>query len=265
MRWRLIVDAPGDGATNMAVDHALLESVQAGGRPVLRLYRWEPACLSLGRNQPGAAEFDAGLAADRGIDVVRRPTGGLAVYHDHELTYAVVAPAGLLGRPRAAYMAINRALAAGLRRLGAPVALAAGPGPAAGHAVTPSPAPGLARHPCFQQLAEGEIVAAGRKLVGSAVRLERGALLQHGSILLDGDQSEAARLQRGVTGAPDSVGLHEILGRTPDWTELRNAVIVGFGASLGIDFDADRLGRSESDRARVLRQRYRSDEWTWRR
>ncbi|MFW6206236.1 MAG: lipoate--protein ligase family protein, partial [Gemmatimonadota bacterium] len=109
---------PADGATNMAVDAALLESVQAGAPPVLRLYRWSPACLSFGRNQPARGRYDRDLAEDRGIDFVRRPTGGQAVLHDDELTYAVIAPVAVIGKPRTAYAAINRALVAALRELG---------------------------------------------------------------------------------------------------------------------------------------------------
>ena len=78
MDWRLIVHGPADGASNMAIDEALFQGVQAGGRPVLRLYRWNPSCLSLGRNQPALGALDPRTAAARGIDIVRRPTGGLA-------------------------------------------------------------------------------------------------------------------------------------------------------------------------------------------
>ena len=87
MRWRLIDTAPAPGAWNMAVDEALMERVRGGGAPVLRFYRWEPACLSLGRNQPATGAYDAAAIAARGVDVVRRPTGGRAVLHHRELTY----------------------------------------------------------------------------------------------------------------------------------------------------------------------------------
>jgi len=264
MRWRLIVEPARCGAANMAVDQALFEGVQAGGRPVLRLYRWSPACLSLGRNQPAAGIIDAGLAESRAIDIVRRPTGGLAVYHDRELTYAVAARAGLLGRPRTAYAAINRALAGGLRRLGAPAVVADAAGRAATGAAR-AEATGLAGHPCFQEVAEGEVVADGLKLVGSAMRRERETLLQHGSVLLDGDQSVVARLQGAGAGASGSIGLGQILGRVPDWPVLCAAITAGFEEVLGIDFDEVGLSPAESERAAVLEQTYRSDEWTWRR
>src|SRR4028119_220945 len=101
-RWRLIDTPPAPGAWNMAVDEALAESVRQGGLPVLRLYRWSPRCLSLGRNQPARGRYDTAALAARGIDVVRRPTGGRAVLHDRELTYCAALPAALLGGPRPA-------------------------------------------------------------------------------------------------------------------------------------------------------------------
>jgi lipoyl(octanoyl) transferase len=87
-RWRLLDTPPAPGAWNMAVDEALAESVRAGGAPVLRFYRWSPACLSLGRNQP-ADGYDRDRIRRRGVEVVRRPTGGRAVLHHRELTYSV--------------------------------------------------------------------------------------------------------------------------------------------------------------------------------
>lgn len=101
MEWRLLREASDacaarTGAWNMAVDELLMEIVAAGSRPVLRLYTWSPACVSLGRNQNAAGLFDQRLAECRGIDIVRRPTGGLAVYHDIEVTYAVAVNAELM-------------------------------------------------------------------------------------------------------------------------------------------------------------------------
>src|SRR5690606_40418235 len=100
MRWHLIVDGrPRAGAENMAVDQALLERVQAGGRPALRLYRWDPPCLSLGRNQPAPGPDVATAAASRGIHVGGRLIGGKAVDHDREAKDAVAVPVGAPGTP----------------------------------------------------------------------------------------------------------------------------------------------------------------------
>ena len=155
--WRLLDTPPAPGAWNMAVDEALADSVRAGGPPVLRVYRWSPPCLSLGRNQPSGG-YDRDEIRRRGVGVVRRPTGGRAVLHHRELTYSVAAREDELGTLRQAYATINRALVAGLRRLGVDARLhPAGPGRA--------PVPSLA--PCFEQPVEGEVTAPFWRPAGS--------------------------------------------------------------------------------------------------
>ncbi len=96
---RLLIDEALPGVRNMAVDEALMRSASTGNAAgvTLRFYRWEPGCLSFGRNQEARGAYDPDAAADRGIDIVRRPTGGRAVYHHRELTYSVTAPAGTWG------------------------------------------------------------------------------------------------------------------------------------------------------------------------
>lgn len=288
-RWRLVIGAgegvtsaaapePLPGARNMAVDQALFESVQAGGVPVLRLYRWRPACLSFGRNQRARGIYDPAVLRAAGIDVVRRPTGGLAVLHDGELTYAVIAPAGPLGGPRAAYLAINEALVRALRALGVPASIGAGAG-------TRVPSPD-ARHPCFERPAPGEVVALGRKLVGSAQRVERHTILQHGSILRTGDQQAVLRLQSG-TGAgavttrlegaasgavalaaparPGEITLAEVLGGPPGWAVLGAALQRAFEVRLGIALAPAPLSVDERTRTAALEGSFGANPWTWRR
>jgi lipoyl(octanoyl) transferase len=271
--WRLILDGPHDGASNMAIDEALFEGVQTGGRPVLRLYGWQPACLSFGRNQCADGVYDTTRAHALGIDIVRRPTGGQAVYHDHEITYAVAIPVGRLGGPRDTYAAIHRALAAALVACGVP-AIVHRPASADAPADPPDRSPGspttvnsirMAAHPCFQSPAAGEVTAAGRKLVGSAQRCERRTLLQHGSILIDGDQSVAAGLQIGSPPAPASAGILDFLGAEPDASRLRDAIVTGFERECAARFDTDCTNTRERARSAELEHRYRSEAWTWRR
>lgn len=242
----------------MAVDETLMESVRERGAPVLRFYRWAPAALSLGRNQPARGEYDREAIAADGVEIVRRPTGGRAVLHDRELTYSVCTPDRLLGPPRASYAAINRALVAGLRRLGVRVLLQ----PRSGRRAA---APSLA--PCFREPAEGEVVAAGRKLVGSAqYRLDR-VMLQHGSLLLHDDQRRVAsyllRPDPAVEEAPAVLADH--LDPIPAWQELTAALATGFEEELGCRFEggADLLP-TERERVEALRERYADLAWTWR-
>lgn len=251
------------GARNMAVDQALLESVAAGAPPVLRFYRWRPACLSFGRNQAAAGIYDAARARSLGIDIVRRPTGGLGVLHDAELTYAVVAPAALLGGPRAAYHTINRALALGLQDLGIPAELAGGVRRASVTAAFQD------SQPCFALPASGEVVAGGRKLVGSAQRVERRTILQHGSILLGGSQATVGqlRLRDGGAGPADvtATSVTELLGRQPAWEDLTRAFSAAYERVFGTALAPAGMRREETARARTLEARFAGHEWTWRR
>jgi lipoate-protein ligase A len=247
----------------MAIDETLFEGVQAGDPPVLRLYRWDPPTLSFGRNQLARGHFSASRAAERGIGIVRRPTGGAAVYHDKELTYSVCAPVALIGTPRAAYLRINHSLAAGLARLGVPARL--------GEGTRRRPSPDAA--PCFQTAAAGEVAVGAHKLVGSAQRAERRTILQHGSILLEPGQTVVAELLdaprhesgNGGNGSDGAVSLSDILDRLPAWNDLACALQHGFEEVLGIRLAPGKLSTCERERVQLLAEHYRSDAWTWRR
>ena len=250
------VAAPLPGALNMAIDHALLEQVQRDRQPVLRLYRWQPACLSFGRNQPARGLYDERVAAGLGIDIVRRPTGGLGVLHADEITYAFVAPVEFLGGPRESYQAINRALVLGLQRLGVPAELSGGVRRSAFGSV----------HPCFAEPAAGEVVALGRKLVGSAQRCEQRTLLQHGSILLSGSQDDVARIALVPFALQGSaITLQEVLGEVPAGSAIAEAIAGAFEEVCGICLAPATPSRTLSQRAAELAAQYRSPEWTWRR
>ncbi len=251
--WRLIVDGACMGATNMAIDHALFESVQAGAAPVLRLYRWDPPCLSLGRNQPARVDLDD--VRHRGLHLVRRPTGGLAVLHDRELTYSVCVSSEQLGSPRQAYAGINRALLSGLIRLGVP----------AESARTNTTGAAFRRAgSCFAGTAPGEVGVHGRKLIGSAQRYERRTILQHGSILLAGDQTLADALLGRTPDPEPATTITEVLGTAPAWAELETAIRAAFEEEIGIALAPAALDATERARVETLRAHYLSAEWTWR-
>jgi lipoate-protein ligase A len=197
-----MVDPEGrSGIENMQIDESLLDAAAHSGDRFLRLYRWDPPTLSIGRNQSAD-----GLIRD-GIAWVRRPTGGQAVWHEHEVTYAVAAPIAVFGSLRNGYRMIHEHIATALRSLGAAAALAGRP------AVGPSGRPAS----CFAVPAGGEILVEGRKLVGSAQVRKRDAFLQHGSILLDGSQ----RLVANAGGET----LARVLGRRVTFDEVAAAVI----------------------------------------
>lgn len=278
--WRVLTGPVGggaaaDGPTNMAVDAALLEAVAAGARPTLRLYRWARPTLSFGRNQPARQRYDEAGAAERGIGFVRRPTGGQAVLHDDELTYAVVAGVGVIGRPRSAYHRVNEALVAGLRALGVDAALSPGTAgvPRQNGASVPG-SPGGSRidwtAACFRRPARGEVVAGGRKLVGSAQRLESRTILQHGSILVAGSQRIAEELlldgpAAGSAGEPGWTTLEEVLCGRPGLERVATAIAAGFESVLGISLARAGLAPDEIAAVDRLRERFLSRDWTWRR
>ena len=215
-RWQLLLEPQGrSGPENMAVDVALLERADRMGEAFLRLYRFDPPCLSLGRNE-AAGGYGRAAIPRLGIDVVRRPTGGGAVWHEHELTYAVAAPIAAFGSLRQAYRAIHQRLLTALRLLGADVALAPD---------RPTARPPVPPSACFSQPVGGEVLLRTRKLVGSAQMRRGGAFLQHGSILLDGSQDVIAAVTREPQAASAATTLSEELGRRITWEEVADAIV----------------------------------------
>jgi lipoate-protein ligase A len=245
--WRLILDGNLPGARNMARDMAILEAVsEAEAPPTLRLYGWNPPCLSLGRHQEAdTADFD--FCRSEGIDVVRRPTGGRALLHHLELTYAVVAPLGKGPLPRGlqdAYRLICRALVQAMKALGVEAELTCGdvnlqlPGP-------------RSAVPCFEAPAGGEVVVRNRKLIGSAMRAHGSAILQHGAILIDWD----GRLHAGSMGLADDASLRpqvttlrDEIGRDLPHSVLEETVVEAFTEEFGVEIEPGQS--SEIERAR---------------
>ncbi len=251
VRWRVLLSDPLDGASNMALDEVLMLRAERTGEAVLRVYGWSRPTLSLGRNQVARDKYDIEQARARGVDFVRRPTGGRAVLHHREVTYSVTAPVSALGTLRESYVAINRLLIHGLRLLGVDA-----------HEADPrgvTPKPGVL--PCFVVPAKGEIVADGRKLVGSAQVREGGALLQHGSVLVDDDQPLASTLLLSpVAPPPPPSTLRALLGRAPSLDEVAGALAAALPEVQALEVDP----LLERD-ALAASARYRDPTWTWRR
>lgn len=245
--WQLMLDPAGrSGAANMAIDAELLADAAASGRAVLRLYRFAPPCLSLGRNEP-TARYDRAAIARLGIDVVRRPTGGRAVWHEDDVTYAVAAPIATFGGLRAAYSAIHTRIAAALRALGA--------------AATLAPDRPMARAPgrsgaCFASAVGGEVVAGGRKLVGSAQVRQGAALLQHGSILVAGSQDIVDVVSRRSSPVVNGAStLSEVLGRRVSFDQVAAAIVAAWWGRLS-------LTARPPDRPTTA---FQDPAWLWRR
>ena len=223
LEWELTLEPSGrSGAANMTIDADLLAETARTGRAFLRLYRFDPPCLSLGRNEPAAARYDRAAIARRGLDVVRRPTGGGAVWHEHEVTYAVAAPVATFGSLRNAYRTIHERVVAALRSLGVEATLAP-------H--RPPPSSRILDHPasCFATPVGGEVLVAGRKLVGSAQVRKGSAFLQHGSILLAGSQQVVTAVSRKPQAANTETTLARVLGRPVTFEEVADAIVAAWG------------------------------------
>jgi lipoate-protein ligase A len=257
--WRLLITEPADGATNRAVDEAVWRGRQAGtSPPTLRFFAWAPPTVSLGYGQALGRDVDVEACRALGVGLVRRPTGGSAIYHDgpeRELTYSVMATAGDLGIGGdllETYQWIGRALLRGLKALGAPAELVPERPPA-------GPVPAF----CFARTGVFEIEAGGRKLVGSAQRRQGDSFLQHGAVLLGVDEP---RLRALFPTTPDPLStlttLETALGRRPSFDDVAAALAAAFEREHGLDLRPGGLDGDETERMeRLVRERYTSPAW----
>jgi lipoate-protein ligase A len=257
--WRLVVTEPLDGATNMAIDEALLRARLAGeAPPTVRCFGWRPPAVSLGYGQ-SLDSIDQAACDRLGVGLVRRPTGGSGILHEGpalELTYSVVARRGDF--PGAedlleTYRVLGGGLAAGLRMLGVEAEVA--PLVRERHGATPTF--------CFARTGAYEIAVGGRKLVGSAQRRQGGGFLQHGAVLLDIDPG---RLRAVFPGVADPLAgittLAALLGRRPAFDEVAQALAAGLAGVLG-PLRPGGLSPAETDRvARLVAEKYATDAWT---
>lgn len=194
MKWRILKSNHLGSARNMAIDEAILEGVIKGySLPTIRFYGWNPATVSCGYNQNIEKEIDLKSIEDAGYGFVRRPTGGRLVLHEDEVTYSVVAKCSgrLGGNVTESYFEISKALQAGFYFLGVEVELERGSLSSAHQRQDVNP--------CFASSSRFELNYNRQKIVGSAQVRRENVLLQHGSILLDHDQSALAYLTPGLT------------------------------------------------------------------
>lgn len=267
--WRLLITPPARGAWNMAVDEAVLEAVgRDQAPPTLRLFAWEPPCLSLGYAQP-IGDVDLARLQANGWDLVRRPTGGRAVLHTDELTYSVIAPLDephVAGTVLESYNRLAQALVEALRLLVLPVEVQE-------HA--PAPAAKDANPVCFEVPSTYEITVGGKKLIGSAQARRREGVLQHGSLPLTGDLTRILQ----VLAFPDEISrlraverlrlrattVEAALGRTVTWDEAARAFAGAFGSTLALDLQPGDLIAQERARAgELVAKKYAHPDWTGR-
>lgn len=252
MRWHFLDSGGLDGAEQMAIDAGLMDRARLTGEAVLRVYGWSRPTLSFGRHESVRGRFIPETLERERVGAVRRPTGGRVLMHDREVTYSVTAPAPASERLKESYQRINAILISALGRLG----VAVGEAPPSARPRRPGGAA------CFAEPSAGELVAGGRKLVGSAQLREDGALLQHGSILIDDDQPRVTTLAAlPLAPAMPAATLHSCLGRAPSYAEVRDALGTALVQTEGAHttLDADEAGAF----AAPHRAHFASAEWTW--
>jgi lipoate-protein ligase A len=230
--------AIADGPENMARDEVLLEAA-AKGSASLRFYGWSEPTVSLGYFQKEALRHDHPLLA--GLPYVRRPTGGATLVHHYEVTYALALPAERPWQTDQSWLLrMHKIVANALRELGVGCALQPGR--------EEKPDAGLL---CFHQFTCGDVMIRSRKIVGSAQRRQRGALLQHGAILLA--QSPHAPTLPGVT---------ELTGLRLAVEEVCAAVVHVFKEEAGLILEDRSFTLSQNERAReVARAKYSQGRW----
>lgn len=267
--WRVIEHAPAQGAWNMAVDEAILEAVYSKeAPPTLRLYAWEPACLSLGQFQP-FAEVDVEALPQQGWEVVRRPTGGRAILHVDELTYSVIAPETeprVAGGVLESYLRLSEALLEALRLLGL--------SPEANEKAPDKPKDGF-NPVCFEVPSNYEITVGGKKLIGSAQARRLGSILQHGALPLSGDltriitalkfEDAAARERAKARLLAHAATVGSELGIVPDWRQAADAFQQAFRTVLNLELVPGELTAGEkANAARLMQEKYAHPTWTQR-
>ena len=276
--WRYLITPAARGAWNMAVDEAVLEHIGRGeSLPTLRLYAWDPACLSLGHSQPFADVDQVRLQA-RGWEVVRRATGGRAILHTDELTYSVTGSAEdpvLAGGVLESYNRIAQALLFAVKNLGLPVEMK--DAQRAGHvsreaSLKVGNVTGAINPVCFEVPSTYEITVAGKKLIGSAQARKKEGVLQHGSLPLTGDltricqalvfANEEARENAAQRLLLRATTVESALGRAVSWDTTVQAFVHAFESQLGLCFERGELSESESKRAEELvREKYDHPSW----
>ncbi|QLG63777.1 lipoate--protein ligase family protein [Halorarum salinum] len=256
--WRLIREEARPGPLNMALDEVAAETAADGGPRTVRVYRWEPSCLSLGYNQDPET-VDWGHCADAGVDVTRRQTGGGGIYHDYsgDVSYSITAPAAELpGSLLEAYHLLCEPVLDAFARLGVDADYVSEEREAIHH-----PACYLrGLHPAHDVLSAG---GGGRKLSGNAQYRREDAVIQHGSVTYEAKAGEhlACFADPGVTDsrfAERVVGIAELTDatRADAVAAFEDALAEWADAAAGEWTDAE-LARAEE----IAEGKYRSDDW----
>ena len=263
MAWRLLDFQNRNIFENMAIDEAILrETIKNRKNPTIRFYSSRPAAVSIGYFQDARTEVNIEKCHRNGVDVVRRITGGKAVFHFNEITYCIVAgdqekifPSDISGT----YKVISKCMARGLAYLGIRADLAEGGRVGAGEEL---------KSCCFSVPSKNELLVEGRKICGSAQVRRRGGFLQHGSLLLAFDPGEIASLLLPAR-TPEQVeklreavtAVNEELVSPVDVQEICSQLKKGFADELGIEIVSETMAPAEETLKNELMKKYIDVNW----
>lgn len=260
MTWRFLGVGRYSLFENMAIDEAVFQrTIENGGHPVLRFYWSEPAAVSIGCFQHAEGEISLENCRADNVAVVRRITGGKAVFHRREITYSLTAPSAenlfptdILGT----YEIISRCIARGLSYLGIRTQLAR-------RRAIPRKGAGAC---CFSIPSENELLAGGRKICGSAQVRRRGGFLQHGLMFIDLDSVGMARYLS--PGREDAAEIEKVVtsingerSASAGVEQICSCLKKGFEDELGIAFEEDFLSAAEKALRDRLMKKYMDDDW----
>lgn len=266
--WRLLIDEHLPGPQNMAIDDAIITAVGEGAAiPTLRLYGWQPFCLSLGYGQR-IRDVDQPNMQLQGWDLVRRPTGGRAILHGDEITYSISLPIDhelAHGDVVTSYRNISRGLMEALQHLGL--------SPRSEKQDEEKLKEAKKGAVCFEVPSHYEITASGRKLIGSAQVRRQTAILQHGSLPLRGDvgricealayETNDERVQAKDVVRERATTLAAVFGSDVSWESAADALVQGFADAFGVQLEEGTLSPEEQIQAEfLLHETYTNDAWT---
>lgn len=273
MNWRLIVDVAHDAFTNMAIDEAIMQYTVASSSqsPTLRFYTWSTPSISIGRFQNFEQEINLSNCQQDKVPVVRRPTGGRAVYHNSELTYSITIPDNYPNIPSnitESYRIISAGFVQGLKLLGINAQLER-PKIETRNQKSAINNPKSASPLCFASTSRYEVTVNGKKLIGSAQRRIQNAMLQQGSILLDYNPKKEQRYFLANSATSDSMtscvtAINKHLPEPVKLDTLINHLVQGFASQLRVDFEPTELSKPEKIFAdSLLIKKYSTNNWNY--
>jgi len=265
--YRLIISPPATGSWNMAADEAILDSIGMNeSLPTIRLFAWDPPCLSLGYAQ-SINDVDKAALAENGWGLVRRMTGGRAILHADELTYSIIAPHDeplVTGNLLESYQRIARGLLRTLELMGIKGEI--NKAPVNVNSYTPGQV-------CFVVPSAFEITFRGKKLIGSAQARRKHGVLQHGSLPMGGDLGRIIKVLSFTDGSDrnkslgklmdHATNLEMITGLRLSWETAATAFIEAFKSELGLKLTPGELSLKESEKiVKLMRSKYSLSSWT---